>query len=280
MVRRILMMVLIASPALYAADKTTETMLEVLRDLDGLQQQIKALQNSLDGKLADFSHAAADQARAVADQAAKSVAAINDNLQKSLQAQQDQQTRTRDAVAAVGTQVQAISDQLSTMRQAVNDLTAAMSRLSTQVSDLTAGVKSVLAAKTDAGTAARTQLSATDLFASAEGDRLGGKLDLALQEYSEYVTRFADSPQASDAQYYIGSIDYSNQDWDNAVKAFNTLLQNYPDSKRTPETLYYKADSLARLGLGQEANDTLKDLRRRFPNNPLGRQGLSVKPQK
>jgi TolA-binding protein len=54
-------------------------------------------------------------------------------------------------------------------------------------------------------------------------------------------TKFGTSPQASDAQYYAGSIHYSNQEWDDAVKDFNALVQNYPDSKRMPETLHYKA---------------------------------------
>ncbi len=96
---------------------------------------------------------------------------------------------------------------------------------------------------------------------------------LALQEYSDYVSKFGDTPQASDAQYYVGSIHYSDQEWGDAVKAFDTLLQKYPDSKRTPETLYYKADSLARLGRWQEANSALKELRLRFPDSPLSQTG-------
>jgi TolA-binding protein len=165
------------------------------------------------------------------------------------------------------------------MRQALNDLTAAMSRVTTQINDLTTAVKSAQPAKTDtSGATAQPEISATDLLANAEGDRLGGKLDLALQEYNDYVTKFGNTPQASDAQYYIGSIHYSNQEWDETVKAFTTLLATYPDSKRTPESLYYKADSLAKLGRWPEANDTLKDLHTRFPDNPLSKQGLTVKP--
>ncbi|MEI9972624.1 MAG: hypothetical protein WDO73_11515 [Ignavibacteriota bacterium] len=103
--------------------------------------------------------------------------------------------------------MQSVTDQLGTMRQALNDLTAAMSRLGTQVNDLTSAVKAVQAAKADDSAAkAQPAVSATDLLANAEGDRLGGKLDLALQEYGDYVSKFGDSPQAADAQYYIGSI--------------------------------------------------------------------------
>jgi len=278
MLRRLLISVLIASPALFGADKTAETMLELLRDVGGLQEQIKALQKSLEGKLADVTQAGAEQARAAAEQSGKAMAALNDSLQKGLQSQQDRQTRTLDAVAALGSQMQALSGELSTMRQALNDLTAAMSRLTTQVSDLAAAVKPAQAKPEFSGAQPGADISATDLFANAEADRLGGKLDLALQEYAEYAAKFANTGQAPDAQYYIGSIHYSNQEWDDAVKAFDLLLQTYPDSKRAPESLYYKADSLARLGRSMEAADTLKELRKRFPDSPLAKRGLTVKP--
>jgi TolA-binding protein len=243
----------------------------------GLQEQIKALQKSFEGKLADLSQSQSDQARAAADLVSKSLTAFSASVQKTLQGQQDQQAKTLDTVAAVGSQVQSVSDQLSTMRQALNDLTAAMTRLSTQVNDLSTAVKSMQADKPDAA-AKQPQISATDLLANAEGDRLGGKLDLALQEYTDYVTKFGDTAQAPDALYYVGSIHYSNQEWDDAVKSFATLLQTYPDSKRVPESLYYQADSLARLGRWPEANEALKDLRKRFPDSHLAKQSLTIKP--
>jgi TolA-binding protein len=280
MVRRLLILTLLVSTSLSGADKTTETLLELLRDVGGLQEQIKMLQKSFDGKLADLSQSQADQAHAAADQAGKALAAFGATIQKTLQGQQDQQSKTLDMVAAVGSQVQSLSDQLGTMRQALNDLTSAVSRLSTQVNDLSTEVKSMQPAKVDAAAAAPPQVSATDLMANAEGDRLGGKLDLALQEYTDYVAKFGTSPQAPDAQYYIGSIQYSNQDWEAAVKSFDSLLGTYPNSKRAPESLYYKADSLARLDRWTDANDTLKDLRKRFPGSPLAKQALTVKQAK
>lgn len=117
--RRLLIILLIASPLLFAADKTTETMLEVLREIGGLQEQIKGLQKSLEGKLSDQSQTNADQLRAAAEQFAKSMAAFSGSVQKSLQHQQDQQTKILDATAAAGSQLQAISDQQNTTRQAV-----------------------------------------------------------------------------------------------------------------------------------------------------------------
>jgi hypothetical protein len=62
-------------------------------------------------------------------------------------------------------------------------------------------------------------ISATGLIATAEGDRQGGMLDLPLAEYRDSVSNFRDSPQASDALHYIGSIHYSKQEWEAGRKS-------------------------------------------------------------
>jgi len=279
MIPRLLLCALVAAPALFGADKTTDKMLDLLRDVGGLQEQIKALQKSLDDKLAAAGQNNAEQARAATEQTGKAMAALGDRVRKGLQDLQDQQTKTVEAVAGVGSQMQAVSSDLSTMRQALNDLTTAMTRLSTQVSDLGTAVKALQAPKVDAPTdPPRPEISATDLVNNAESDRLGGKLDLAMKEYTEYVSKFGDTAQAPDAQYRIGEIHYSNEEWDGAVKAFDLLLENYPDSKRVPDALYYKGICLGKLGRWPEATETLKDLRKRFPNNPMARLSLSIKP--
>jgi TolA-binding protein len=144
---------------------------------------------------------------------------------------------------------------------------------------MSTAVKALQAPKVDAPTSAPpAEIAATDLLNNAESDRLGGKLDLAMKEYTEYVSRFADTPQAPDAQYRIGEIHYSNNEWDGAVKAFDQLSQNYPDSRRVPDALYYKGICLGKLGRWPEAMEALKDLRKRYPTSPMARLSLSVKP--
>src|ERR1039457_3900917 len=58
------------------------------------------------GRLAEFSQAEAEQARAAAEQAGKRMAALGDGLRKSLQDRQDRQVKTLNAGAAVGSQGQ------------------------------------------------------------------------------------------------------------------------------------------------------------------------------
>ena len=269
MVRHLLISVLLVSPAVYGADKTADQVREVLREVGGLQDQIKALDKSLDARLAALGQSGAQQAREAADQTGKAVAALSDRLQKGVQNQQDQADKTTAAVAAATSQLQSLSGEMATLRNAVNELAASMNRLATQVGDLTTAVKE-LQPKT-----APPEISASDLFAGAESDRLGGKLTLALQEYTEYVSKFGGTAQAPDAQYYIASIHYSNQEWDDAVKSFDTLIGTYPDNKtRMPSALFYKADALNKLGRATEATDAMKELRKRFPNDPKAKGRL------
>jgi hypothetical protein len=103
-------------------------MLEILREIGGLQEQIKGFQNWLEGKPAESK---SDQRRPAAggrEQFANSMAAFSDTVQNGLQRRQDQHTKIVDAIAAAGTRLQAISDQSNTTRQAVNDLSAVVSR--------------------------------------------------------------------------------------------------------------------------------------------------------
>lgn len=278
MIRRLLVSILIAAPVLSGADKTADTLLELLREVGGLQEQIKGLQKSVEDKLAALGQTSAEQARTAAEQAAKATALLGDRLLKGMQDQQDQQAKTAANVAGLGAQLTAVTGDLNTMREALNDLNSAINKLSTQVTDLNNAVKVLQAPKTDAGPTAPPEISATDLWNNAEGDYLGGKLDLAMTEYSAFVTKFGNTAQAPDAQYRIASIQYSNKDWEGAEKAFDLLVQAYADSKRVPESLYYKGDCLGKLGRWPEATEAAKDLRKRFPNDPFAKLSVNIKP--
>ena len=275
MLRRILLTLLLAVPALPAADKGADKTLELLREVGGLQDQMKNLQKELEAKLAELSQAAADQSRITSEQTARSVGALADRVQKSLQEQQDQQAKTLAGVAGLNSQLQDLSEQIGNMKQAMTDLTSDVIRLSAKMTDLTTLVKTQGSAAP-----AQVEVSADDLWNDAETDRHGGKFDAAQKEYSEIVHRFPDSPHAADAQYYIGWLHYSNKEWDDAVKAFDLVLQNYSDSTRVPFALYYKADSLAHSGHAPEAEDVLRELRKKFPNHQLAKQSLSTKAAK
>ena len=274
MLRHLSLILLLAGPSL-AADKTLDTVMrEVLRDLAGIEEQMKSLQTSLEVKLADMGQTNADRSRTAADQAAKSIATLGDRFQKTLQDQQDQQDKTLAAVAGLSSQLKTVSGELLSMREAVSDLTVTMSKLNSQMSELKTTVKDAVTPKLEA---TKPELSCSDMFTAAESDRRGGRFELAQTEYIEYVGKCAETDDAPNAQYYIGSIYYSNKVWEDAIKAFDLLAATFSDSKRVPEALWYKGDALLKLGRTLEAKPVFADLVKRFPAHPLAKQILSVK---
>ena len=87
------------------------------------------------------------------------------------------------------------------------------------------------------------------LYTNANRDRLGGKIDLALQEFSDYVKYYPDGTLAPAAQFWIGNIYFTQGDYDNALKAFDLVLEQFPaNNSKTPDALYWKGKTLMKLG--------------------------------
>jgi TolA-binding protein len=280
MFRRFLAVALCVTPVVFCADKS---ILELQRDVAALQEQVRGLQKSLEDKLAELAQKQADQARAAADQTGKSLASIGDRMQKSLQDRQDQENKNSIAMAGMGARLQGLSSDVGTIKDALADLNTALAKLATQIADLGNAVKTMQTPVTPPSGQATPdpnapQISASDLIASAERDRSGGSLDLALQEYRDFLKWYPNDAQASEAQYRIGWIQYSLKHWDEAAASFDQVAQNYAESNRIAESLFYRGKSLVELGRWPEANVTFKLLRQRFPGSPLAKESAAIKP--
>jgi len=110
-------------------------------------------------------------------------------------------------------------------------------------------------------------MSAETSFQSAFRDYMGGKDELAMQEFNEYLKWFADTENGPGAEYYIGMLYSRAKKYDDAVKAFDTVLERWPENPRTPEALYYKAVSLMQGGHKTEAGKVFKEFIQRYPRS-------------
>jgi TolA-binding protein len=257
----------------HAASKEIQ---ELQRDVAQLQDQLKQLQQSQDRQLAEI-RVLVQQALSAGNDANKSVAVIQNGLQQSLR---DLQEKVVTPVVGVGSRMDQVSSDLRTLQAAVSDLTNMVSKLQTQLSDLSNVVK-VLSAPppppppSQTGTAPGGSasdlptISATDLYANADRDRLGGKLDLALSEFSDYLRWYGNTDMAPFAQYYIGWIHASQGDYDNAVKDYDLVLEKYQDNRKTPDALFGKGQALVKLGRRTDANKEFQELLKRFSRNDL-----------
>jgi tol-pal system protein YbgF len=112
-------------------------------------------------------------------------------------------------------------------------------------------------------------VSAETLYTNGYRDYVGGKYDIGMQEFTDYLRYFPTTAFASNAQYYIGDIYYRRQDYANAQQAFDAVLERYADGNKTPDALYMKGQSLIGLGKNDAAAAEFRDVIRRFPDSDI-----------
>ncbi len=265
MIRRLSICVLLSAAAALAADSNRDIQ-ELQRDVAQLQEMVKNLQSGLDQRFSTVATEIKEIGQSV-EKVNGSVAALQKNL--------DQVAQMPPALAAQGTRIDQATASLNTVQQAMADLTAAVNKIQAQILDVSNAVK-VLSAPAPAPPG-DAKVPAADLMNNAEGDKLGGKLDLALKEYTDYLKWYSDTPMAHVAQFQIGMLHYSLNDYDDAVNDFNALAQKYPESTNVPAALFYKRKSLQALGRNADAAAACQELRKRFPSNDLAKQCVTVR---
>jgi TolA-binding protein len=265
---------------------------ELQRDVAQLQDQLKQLQQSQDRQLAEI-RVLVQQSLAAATDATKSVAVIQSGFQQNLR---DQEAKVVTPVVGLNTRMDQVSQDMHTVQQAIGDLTSIISKMQTQLTDLGNAVKVMQtpappppgAAPTSPGgdlsgaampggapAGGAPTISATELYNNANRDRNGGKLDLALQEYQDYLRWYGNTDLAPNAQYYIAWIHASQSDYSNAIREYDAVLEKYPDNNKTPDAMYGKGVALSKMGRRTDGAREFTELIKRFPTNGLAGQACT-----
>jgi TolA-binding protein len=261
---------------------------ELQRDVAQLQDQLKQLQQSQDRQLAEI-RVLVQQSLAAATDANKSVAIIQSGFQQNLR---EQESKVVTPVVGLNTRMDQVSQDMRTVQQAISDLTGIISKMQTQLGDLGNAIKIIQApAPGPPGTSGSgggstggsmpppsneaPTISATDLYANANRDRTGGKLDLALQEYADYLRWYGNTDLAPNAQYYIASIHASQGDYESAIREYDLVLEKYSDNNKTPDAIYGKGIALTKTGRRTDGAREFQELIKRYPTSPLAAQACT-----
>ena len=110
-------------------------------------------------------------------------------------------------------------------------------------------------------------ISADTLYQNGLRDFTSGKYDLARQEFSDYMRNFPTNDLASNAQFYLGEIYYAQNDFTNAIMAYDNVLMNYPRSFKLAASMYKKGTAELELGLKASGVRDLREVVRRFPSS-------------
>ncbi len=107
--------------------------------------------------------------------------------------------------------------------------------------------------------------SADTLYSNGLRDITGGNYDLARKEFQDYLKYYGDTDLASNAQFYLGEIAYSQKNYQQAVGEYDRVLTNYPKSFKLAPAHLKKGMALVELGQKTAGVRELRDVVRRFP---------------
>lgn len=263
----------------FAASKE---IMELQRDVAGLQEQLRLLKESQDKQLAALT-VLVQQALETSKSSTTGVAVIQNNLQQSLR---DMESKVSTPVAGLSTRLDGMDQDMRTLQQSLADLNGSVNKLQQQLTDLNKAV-AILAAPPPPPPAATTATGgpggvaaaapapeapcppASQLYPDANSDKGAGKYDLALKEYADYLRCYGNLPLAPAAQYNIGTIHALQGDNESAVQDFDAVLEKYPDNSKTPDALFSKGVALVKMGRRTDGADEFAELIKRYPKSDL-----------
>jgi len=238
--------------------------IELNRELLNLEDQVRALQKSIEEKLAQLLQQVQQAAEANSKTSA-SVEAMDTRLR-------EQSKTLAEPVAAIGAKVDQMASEFQALKESVGSLNVRFGKLEQQLTDIGSALKTLQSPVAPPPTGAAIGQSPEGLYQNALRDKEGGSLELALKEFSDYVQNYSDSILAPSAQYYIGEIHYTRSELEDAVAAFDLVLEKFPESEKTPDAHYMKGMALLKMGATAKARSEFTTLIKRFPNNQLSRQ--------
>ena len=242
-----------------------EAIVEVQRDVALLQDSVK----TLDGKLAQLT-TMLQQALDAANKSNATSAAIQASLGDTIREQFKQMAT---GVVTLNSKVDQMAEDFRGLRESVAATNSRLAKLEAKLVDLDTTIRTINAPPkppdADKSSGPPAGMSADQLYKNALADLTSGKLDLALQQFTDYVKYFGTTELAPSAQFNIGEVHRRNNDPEKAIEAYDQVLEAYPENEKTDDAHYSKARMLLAVGKRTDAAEEFRTLIKKYPNSEL-----------
>ena len=259
------------------AHATSKEMIELQTQVQQLLDMVQRLQSTLDTRFGVMQHLVEQ----TADNANQMNATIS-ALQAKINAQNE----------ATGGKLDTVSGQVQSLNDSVDELKSRLAKLDKSVQDLQKQLQNVQSQP--AGSAPAPAGQASDPNASQGGgaapaggapeasvapplketfqagvrDYNAAHYDVATSEFQDVLHFYPMDDLAGTAQYYLGDIAYRQDNYADAVKAYNAVLEGFPGSPKAPAAQLKKALALIQLGKKDPGIHELRLLIQRHPQTP------------
>jgi TolA-binding protein len=255
------------------ANGQNKDILAVQRDIYEVNRKLDELKTAQEGR--------SSQAETLLKQltdANQKLAADLKALQDSVKANQsEQQRRVFEPVAVLKSDVEDMSGNMAGIQAALTTLRGKQDKMEGMLTDLAAAVRLLATQPPPAATAPETTSvndSAALLFAAAQRDKLAGKLQNALDEFNEIGMKFPMAPEAPMAVFEMGSLYAHNEQFEDALKAYDRVLEQFGDNPMRKDAQFLKAEQLASLGKRSEAAREYDVFAKAYPADDMARTAI------
>lgn len=212
---------------------------------------------------------------------------------KTVTAKLDEQAgATRRAFADQKVLIDSVAGDVRVLREKLDDANVRISTLSqeiealrqmmppplptTSVADPATG-QPIATTSAPSAAGATAGLSPSELYQRAYADYTLGQWALAIAGFEAFIKAFPRSPDADNAQFYIGQTYYAEGKYKEAVEAYDRLIATYPDSDYLADAYYKRGVALEGLQELAKARESFEIVLEKFPGTPaagLAKQAL------
>jgi tol-pal system protein YbgF len=225
--------------------------------------------------------------KTLVEQTGDTVGKLNGTMSSLQKSVQDVQANSGARLDTMSTQVQGLSDNLEEIKSRLGKLNQQLVDLQNTVQSLDAKISGTAPQSAPTSNNNYTPSpsgggsfpanapsnsapsgpapSADTLYSNGLRDITSGKYDLARQEFQDYLKYYGDTDLASNAQFYLGEIAYSQRSYDQAVNEYDRVLTNYPKSFKLAPARLKKGMALLELGQKSPGVRELREVVKRYP---------------
>ncbi len=248
------------SAPLWAVSKE---IVQIQTQVQMLQEQITNMQHTFDERMGVMRNLV-EQNTDTMNKLATSI----DKLQTTIQKQQ----------ADSGTRGDQFSGQIQSLNDSIDELKARLGKVSKQLEDLQASQQTLAAQTAQSAQAAQAvqqqqQAPPPDvLYNNGLRDYNAGKMDLASQEFQDYMKFYPSTDLAGNASFYLAEIEFKGGNYAQAAKDYDKVIENFPAGNKVAAAHLKKGYAFAELGQKDAAAAELQTLIQRFPRAPEATQ--------
>ncbi len=270
------------------AHAASKEIIELQTQVQQLLDLVQRMQSTLDTRFGVLQHLMeqtadnANQMSATVNALQQKINTQNEALSGKMDAQSGQVQSLNDSVDELKTRIakldksiQDLQGQLQTMQNALP--AAAPAGGTAPAPDGSGGAPGNIANQPagNPGAAASMTPPLRETFQAALRDYNAAKYSVATGEFQDVVHYYPMDDMAGSSQFYLGEIAYRQQNYDEAVKDYNAVLEQFSGNSKAPAAQLHKGLALLKLDKKESGVHELRLLIQRHPQTPEAAQARS-----